>query len=100
METIKIRGLVRLSTWMFGIWGGIVSLKGIYDLLSGQPEANIYAPAPWTFVTRPEWFRYAAFEVCYGVVCLMLAWALMKYSGFLPETIRRKRVEPQLDLFR
>lgn len=99
METVKIRGLVRLSTWMFGIWGIAVFLKGFYDLLGGQPEANLYAPAPWMFVTRPQWLRYAAFEACYGTVCLLLAWTLMQYSLFLPETIRRKRLEPELDIF-
>ena len=100
METIKVRGLVHCSAWIFGIWGAAVSLKGVYDLLGGQPEANLYSPAPWAFVTQPQWLRYSSFELVYGLICLAVAWTLVRYSAFLPETFRRKRVEPPLDLFR
>jgi hypothetical protein len=100
VETIKIRGLVRLSAWMFAVWGAAVSFKGAYDLLlGGQPEANLYAPAPWAFVTQAQWFRYSGFEAAYGVACLAIAWTLMRYARFLPETVRRARTEPELDLF-
>ena len=101
METIKIRGLVRLSAWMFGIWGGAVLMKGAYDLLlGGQPEANLYALAPWAFVTQTQWLRYSVFESSYGLACLGIAWMLANYTRFLPETLRRKRLEPELDLFK
>lgn len=100
METIKVRGLVRLSAWIFGVWGSVVSSKGVYDLLGGQPEANLYAPSPWAFVTKAQWFRYSSFELVYGLICLAVAWTLVSYSAFLPETLRRKRAEPELDLFK
>lgn len=86
---------------MFGIWGAVVFLKGAYDLvLGGQPEANLYAPVPWAFVTQAQWLRYSGFEATYGVTCLAIAWVLIRYGRFLPETLRRARVEPELDLFR
>lgn len=99
METIKVRGLAHLSAWMFGVWGAMVSLKGVYDLFGGQPESNLYAPAAWAFVTKAQWFRYSSFELVYGLICLAVAWTLAKYSAFLPDTLRRKRVESKLDLF-
>ena len=99
METIKVRGLLHLSAGIFGVWGAAVSLKGVYDLLGGQPESNLYAPAAWAFVTKAQWLRYSSFELVYGLICVAVAWTLVRYSAFLPETIRRKRVEPKLDLF-
>ena len=100
METIKIRGLLHFSASIFGVWGAVVFLKGIYDLLGGQPEANLYAPAPWAFVTKTQWLRYAGFESIYGLTCLAVAWLLLRYARFLPETISRKRVALEMDLFR
>lgn len=99
-ETVKIRGLARLSAWMFGAWGAVVSAKGFYDLfLGGEPEANAYAPAPWAFVTQEQWSRYSTFELAYGLACLGAAWLLVRYSRFLPETLRRPR-SPEPALFR
>lgn len=100
METIKIRGLARLSAWAFGAWGALVSSKGLYDLAWGEPEANRYAPAPWAFVSRAQWLRYAGFEAAYGAACLALAWLLFRYARFLPETLSRPRQEPTFDPFR
>lgn len=100
METIKLRGLLRFSAWMSGVWGAAVALKGAWDLAGGEPEANLYAPAPWAFVTREQWGRYAGFEFAYGLACLALAWYLFRYSRLVPETLCRPRQEPELDLFR
>lgn len=93
METIKVRGLVRIPAWMFGVWGAVCAGKGLYDLAGGTPEANLYAPQPWGFVTKAEWTRYAAFEFIYGAVCLGVAFLLWSYAKRLPETVRRKRVK-------
>ena len=73
-------------------------MKGVYDrLLGGEPEANKYAPAPWAFVSRDQWARYASFELVYGLACLGLAVLLYRYARFLPETVSRPRShEPSL----
>ncbi|MDE2291306.1 MAG: hypothetical protein KGL53_04420 [Elusimicrobia bacterium] len=65
--------------------------KGAYDLLlGGQPEANLYSPAPWQFVTRAQWHRYAGFELLYGLACLGVAVALWRYARFLPDWVERE----------
>jgi len=99
MEKIKIRGLAHISSWILGSWGGLVAAKALYDLFGGEPEANLYAPVKWAFVTQEQWLRYAGFELAYGVALLGLAWALRRYARFLPETISRPRREPEFQLF-
>ncbi|HAH06750.1 MAG TPA: hypothetical protein DCM05_09540 [Elusimicrobia bacterium] len=89
-ERIRVRGLARISAALFALWGVPVALKGVWDLLGGQPEANLYAPRPWEFVTREQWARYAGFELAYGLACLALAWLLWRASRFLPETAERE----------
>jgi hypothetical protein len=98
-ETIKIRGLARLTAAIFAGWGGLAALKGAYDLLGGEPEANKYAPAAWSFVTRAEWSRFARFELVYGLACLTLACYCLRWSRRLPETISRPRRETVYNLF-
>lgn len=99
METIKIRGLAKISAWMFAVWGGVVTLKGLYDIGWGQPDANQYAPTAWAFVSQEEWLRYSGFETLYGAACLGAAWYLFKLSRFLPETVTRKK-DPELRLLK
>ncbi len=100
METIKISGLARLAAAIFAGWGGLAAFKGGYDLfLGGEPEANLYAPKAWGFVSQAQWGRYAAFELVYGFACLGLAWYCLRWSRRLPETVERKRREPEFDLF-
>jgi hypothetical protein len=99
LETIKIRGLVRLAAAIFAGWGGPVALKGLYDLFLGEPEANLYAPKPWAFVTQEQWLRWSGFELAYGLACLGLAWYCWRWSARLPETVRRARREPEFSLF-
>ncbi|MBI2787952.1 MAG: hypothetical protein HYX59_04660 [Elusimicrobia bacterium] len=99
METIKIRGLARLATAIFAGWGGLAALKGAYDLLGGEPEANLYAPKAWAFVSRAQWARFSLFELVYGLACLALAWYCLRWSRRLPETVRRPRREPETSLF-
>lgn len=100
METIKIAGLARLTAAIFAGWGGLALFKGVYDLfLGGEPEANLYAPKAWGFVSQAQWGRYAAFELVYGLACLGLAWYCLRWSRRLPETVERKRREPEFDLF-
>ncbi len=99
MEKVKIRGLGRLAGWVLSVWGGIVFLKAFYDLFVGEPEANLYAPSPWSFVTRAEWMRYGGFELAYGLALLGLGWFAFQYSRFLPEFVERARKEPEFKLF-
>jgi hypothetical protein len=98
-ETIKVRGLARLAAAIFAGWGGLAAFKGAYDLLGGEPEANLYAPAPWAFVTKAQWTRYAAFELVFGLACLGLAWYCLRWGKRLPETVKRPVREPEFSLF-
>ncbi|MBI3550239.1 MAG: hypothetical protein HY078_14465 [Elusimicrobia bacterium] len=99
METIRARGLVTGPAWAFALWGAVVSIKSFYDLFVGEPEANLYAPTKWAFVTREQWMRYAGFELTYGIAAIAIGVFLMRYAKFVPETIRRRRQEPDLKLF-
>ena len=100
-EVVKIRGLVRIPARVFAVWGAVVAAKGLWDTIGpGEPEANLYAPAKWAFVTREQWLRYGIFEFAYGAACVGLAWTLLRYARFLPETVTRPRRAPALDLFR
>ncbi|HAM35261.1 MAG TPA: hypothetical protein DEB40_06235 [Elusimicrobia bacterium] len=98
-EKIRIRGLARIAGSVFGAWGSVVTVKSFYDLFVGEPEANLYAPEKWAFVTRQEWLRYAGFELAYGLALLALAWFAWSYSRFLPEIMERSRQEPEFKLF-
>lgn len=93
MEKIKIRGLVRGSGWAFLLWGIMVTLKGIYDALWGEPEANYYSPEPWQFVTKDQWFRYAGFEWAYGMACIGVALLLWRFARRVPDVIERAPAE-------
>ncbi|MFA5138622.1 MAG: hypothetical protein WC728_05255 [Elusimicrobiota bacterium] len=84
---IKVRGLWRIAAWIFGLWACLVAPKGFYDLFWGEPEANLYAPSAWAFVTREQWARYARFELIYGLCLAALACWLWRYSRLLPETV-------------
>lgn len=99
MERIRVRGLPRLAGVLLGAWGAAVAFKALYDLFWGEPEANLYAPRPWAFVSEEQWLRYAGFELAYAIACLGLAWALWRYARFLPETVERPRREPEFSLF-
>ena len=57
MEKIKVRGLPRIASTLLGIWGAVVALKALYDLFSGEPEANLYSPQKWQFVTQEQQSR-------------------------------------------
>ena len=99
METIKIRGLARLTSAILAGWGGLVAFKGLWDLFFGEPEANLYAPAKWDFITQAQWLRYAGFELAYGAACLGLAWFCLRWGRSLPETVERERRAPEFTLF-
>jgi hypothetical protein len=98
-ETIKIKGLARLTAALLAGWGGLVALKGLYDLFVGEPEANLYAPAPWAFVTKEQWLRWSGFELCYGLALLGLAAYALAWGRRLPETIKRPVKPPEFALF-
>ena len=98
-ETVKIKGLARLAAAIFAGWGGLVAFKGLYDLFAGEPEANLYAPHKWAFVSEAQWMRWAGFELAYGLACAGLAWYCWRWSRRLPETVERARREPEFTLF-
>ena len=89
IQKVRIRGLVQIPALLLGLWGSLVAPKGVYDLLWGEPEANLYAPRPWAFVSREAWLRYASFELAYGVACLALAVLAWKYARKLPVFVER-----------
>ena len=99
METIKIKGLARLTAAIFAGWGGLIALKGLWDVFAGEPEANLYAPQKWAFVTEAQWMRYAGFELAYGMACVCLALYCVRWARRLPETVERVRREPEFTLF-
>lgn len=99
MERVKVRGLGRLAAAVLGGWGALTLLKGFYDLFIGEPEANLYSPEPWMFVTREAWLRYGGFELAYGIACVSLGWAALRYSRSLPETVERERRDQDFQLF-
>ena len=98
-ETIKIRGLARLAAAIFAGWGGLIAFKGLWDLFLGEPEANLYSPQKWQFVTQAQWLRWAGFELAYGVACGALAWYCVLWGRRLPETVSRARRDPDFELF-
>ncbi|MBI5211605.1 MAG: hypothetical protein HY927_16675 [Elusimicrobia bacterium] len=98
-ERVKVRGLGRVAAAILAGWGGVVALKGLYDMFLGEPEANLYAAVRWSFVTEGQWLRYCGFELVYGLACAALAWAVLRYSRFLPETVERRREAPEFDVF-
>lgn len=99
MEKVKIRGLAKLTAAILAVWGAAVALKSLYDLSIGEPEANLYAPQKWAFVTEEQWLRYGGFELAYGLACLALAWAAYRYARFLPETLSRPKSQSDFSLF-
>jgi hypothetical protein len=99
LEKVKIRGLALLAGWIFGVWGAVVTLKALYDLFAGEPEANLFAPHKWAFVTQEQWLRYGGFELAYGLALLALACYARNFSRLLPEFITRRRQEPEFRLF-
>ena len=90
MDKIKIRGLIYCSGWIFLIWGLIVTAKGFWDLFLGEPEANLYSPHKWEFITKSQWHNWSGFEVVYGLACVLIAVALRTYARNIPEYIERK----------
>ena len=98
MEKIKLQGLVRGSGYVFFIWGVIVGCRGLFDAFFGEPEANLYAPKKWEFVTYHQWMSWAGFEIAYGAACVGLAVVLWKYARFLPENVLRHTAAPHKGL--
>jgi hypothetical protein len=90
MEKIKIRGLVHSAGWIFFIWGVLVTVKGVWDVFWGEPEANLYSPHKWEFVSQAQWLNWAGFEIAYGLACIGIAYLLREYAVFVPEHIDKK----------
>ncbi len=90
MEKVKIRGLVTSSGWLFLLWGVLVTLKGLWDVSLGEPEANLYSPQKWEFISRQQWFTWSGFEIAYGLACIGLALVLWNYAKRVPEYKERQ----------
>lgn len=69
---------------MFLAWGGVVMCKGFWDAFIGEPEANLFSPAPWQFVTRQQWLTWSGFEITYGLACIGIALLLRAYAPRVP----------------
>ncbi|MBI4054793.1 MAG: hypothetical protein HY402_01520 [Elusimicrobia bacterium] len=91
LQKVKIRGLFRLAATVLAFVGSLVCVKAVYDLFWGEPEANLYAPEPWGFVSRQEWLRYGGFELAYGLACLGLAWYVLRTGRRFPEVVERPK---------
>ena len=89
MKKIKIRGLVICSGWIFVVWGFVVSIKGFWDVFVGEPEANLYSPNKWEFISKKQWLTWSGFEITYGLACIAIAYVLWNYAKRLPEYIER-----------
>ena len=76
-----------------------MAFKALYDLFLGEPEANLYAPRPWAFVSKSQWMRYGGFELAYGLALLALGYYTLRLAKFLPEVVARARQEPEFKLF-
>ena len=88
-EKIKIRGLARISGWIFLCWGSLIAFAGIYHAFLGEPEANFYSPEKWQFVTQKQWLRWNGFEIAYGLSCIGIGILCWEYGKRLPEWITR-----------
>lgn len=90
MKKIKIRGLASIAGWIFIIWGIIVTLKGFWDVFLGEPEANIYSPNKWDFISQKQWLTWSGFEIAYGLACVGITYLIWEYAKFLPEHIEKQ----------
>lgn len=54
-------------------------IKGVYDLVAGQPYSNLFAPAPWAFVPARAFVLFAVSEVLAG-----LSMAVLSLTFLLP----------------
>lgn len=90
MEKLKVRGLVVCASWIFAVWGILVSIKGFWDVFFGEPESNYYSQVKWEFVSQQQWLTWSGFEITYGIACISIAYLLRKYSAKLPYFIERK----------
>lgn len=95
-EKTAVRGLARMTGWIFLSWGSVVLLKGLFDAFFGEPEANFYSPKPWDFVTRDQWIRWAGFETVYGLACLALGWAAWEFAKRLPDFVVRQKTSEDI----
>ena len=91
-EKIKIQGLARISGWIFNCWGASVAVLGFYHAFLGEPEANLYSPVPWQFVTKEQWLRWSGFEIAYGLAACALGIACFEFAKRLPEWVEREKV--------
>jgi len=96
-EKVAIRGLARLASGFFFVWGGLALAKGLWDFFIGQPEANFFSGEPWQFVTRAQWRRYAAFETTYGLACAALGFFIARVAPRLPEWTERQHGQLRKD---
>jgi len=69
----NIKGLTGIAGWIFLVWGVIVAGKGVLDAFVLKPDSE--------FVTLRQWvFRWAPFEIVYGLACVLAGIACFEYS--------------------
>ncbi len=71
---------LRISSWIFRIWGALVSLKGFFDAAFGEPEANMFSPDKWDFISYNQWLRWSGFEITYGIFCFAFGYFLFELA--------------------
>lgn len=82
MQKIRYRAVFKSSGWIFLIWGGIVTLTGLYDAFFGLPESE--------FVPLANWSKYAGFEVVYGIACVLVGLLIFEFAKRVPEILERE----------
>lgn len=71
---------LKISSAAFKVWGAVAALKGVYDMISGEPEANMFSPEKWQFVTYEQWLRWGGFELSYGIFCVAFGYFLYEIA--------------------
>ncbi|MBL8023515.1 MAG: hypothetical protein JNK54_04430 [Elusimicrobia bacterium] len=88
-EKVAVAGLARVAAYLFWAVGGIALGKGLWDMVSGQPEANLFTPQAWSIIARIEWSRFAIFEAVFGLANGGLGVSVWVFSRRLPEWVKR-----------
>ena len=71
--------LALLAAWVFS-FGARGGLKGLWDAFWARWKPVSFPPNPGIFVTRDQWFRFAGFELTYGLACVALGAACRAYA--------------------
>lgn len=68
----EIKGLVKLTGWIFYGWGVLVTFFGFLRLLNiNKPDSE--------FVTAENWLRFSVFQITYGMICVGVGYLLFLF---------------------